>query len=124
MAKDLISRGLVVMATHGDRTQAHRTKALARFKEGKVQILVATDIAARGLDTTDLGIVINFELPNLAEDYVHRIGRTGRAGKSGLAISLVAPEEVQALRSIQRLLKKAIPCEVVESFLPAGASAA
>ncbi len=118
VAKDLISRGLVVMATHGDRTQAHRTKAMARFKEGKVQILVATDIAARGLDTSDLGIVVNYELPNVPEDYVHRIGRTGRAGKSGLAISLVTQGELRLLAPIEKLIKFKIPVVKFEGFTP------
>ena len=119
VSKDLISRGLVCMATHGDRTQAHRTKALARFKEGKIQILVATDIAARGLDTTDLGLVINFELPNLAEDYVHRIGRTGRAGKSGVAVSLITQDEVYLLGPIEQLIKFRIPIVKIDGFSPA-----
>ena len=118
VAKDLESRGLVVMATHGDRTQAHRTKAMARFKEGKIQILVATDIAARGIDTSDLGLVINYELPNLAEDYVHRIGRTGRAGKSGLAVSLVTSGELRLLSAIEKLIKIKIPVVKFEGFVP------
>ncbi len=120
VAKDLISRGLIVMATHGDRTQAHRTKAMARFKEAKVQILVATDIAARGLDTAELGIVINFELPNVAEDYVHRIGRTGRAGKSGLAISLVCQSELRLLAAVEKLIKFKIPVSRFDGFVPKG----
>jgi ATP-dependent RNA helicase RhlE len=119
VAKDLISRGLVVIATHGDRTQAHRTKALARFKERKIDILVATDIAARGLDTTDLGIVINYELPNVAEDYVHRIGRTGRAGKSGLAVSLVTQAEVRLLAAVEEVIKFRIPVVPFGDFTPA-----
>lgn len=116
VAKDLLSRGLVVMATHGDRTQAHRTKAMARFKEGKIKILVATDIAARGLDTTDLGIVINYELPNEPEDYVHRIGRTGRAGRSGMAISLLTQAEVRYLTAVERVIKFKIPHVPFEGF--------
>lgn len=118
VAKDLLDRGLVVMATHGDRTQAHRTKALARFKENKIQILVATDIAARGLDTTDLGLVINFDLPNLAEDYVHRIGRTGRAGKSGQAVSLVTERELRLLDAIEKVIKFKIPVVKFDGFVP------
>lgn len=118
VAKDLISRGLICMATHGDRTQAHRTKALARFKEGKVQVLVATDIAARGLDTSDLGLVINYELPHLAEDYVHRIGRTGRAGKAGVAVSLVTQNELFHLGPIETLIKFKIPLVTVDGFAP------
>jgi ATP-dependent RNA helicase RhlE len=112
------------IAIHSDRTQGERTRALASFKAGEVVALVATDVASRGLDIDSLPHVVNFDLPFEAQDYIHRIGRTGRAGLSGTAISLVAPEEVQALRSIQRLLKRAIPCEVVEQFLPQGASAA
>jgi len=118
VAKDLIERGLLVMATHGDRTQAHRTKAMARFMEGKVKILVATDIAARGLDTSELGIVINYELPNLAEDYVHRIGRTGRAGKSGLAISIITQGEIRYLKAAEQLIKFNIPILEFPGFKP------
>ena len=124
LASYLDRRGVPAIAIHSDRTQGERTRALAAFKAGEVVALVATDVASRGLDSDSLPHVVNFELPFEAQDYIHRIGRTGRAGLSGTALSLVAPEEVQALRSIQRLLKKAIPCEVVESFLPAGASAA
>ena len=124
LASYLDRRGVPAIAIHSDRTQGERTRALAAFKAGEVVALVATDVASRGLDIDSLPHVVNYELPFEAQDYIHRIGRTGRAGASGTAISLVAPEEVQALRSIQRLLKKAIPCEVVESFLPAGASAA
>ncbi len=124
VARDLLDRGLVVMATHGDRTQAHRTKAMARFKEGKIQILVATDIAARGLDTTDLGIVINFDLPNLAEDYVHRIGRTGRAGKSGIAVSLVTQRELKLLSAIEKVIKFKIPVVDFAGFTPKNFAAA
>lgn len=118
VAKDLLSRGLVVMATHGDRTQAHRTKALARFKDGRIKILVATDIAARGLDTSDLNLVINYELPNVAEDYVHRIGRTGRAGKSGAAVSLVSQSELRFLDAVEKLIKFKIEVVEFEGFKP------
>ena len=121
LASYLDRRGVPAIAIHSDRTQGERTRALAAFKAGEVVALVATDVASRGLDIDSLPHVVNYELPFEAQDYIHRIGRTGRAGASGTAISLVAPEEVQALRSIQRLLKRAIPCEVVESFLPAGA---
>ena len=124
LASYLDRRGVPAIAIHSDRTQGERTRALAAFKAGEVVALVATDVASRGLDIDSLPHVVNYELPFEAQDYIHRIGRTGRAGLSGTAISLVAPEEVQALRSIQRLLKKAIPCEVVEQFLPQGASAA
>ncbi|HYO43629.1 MAG TPA: DEAD/DEAH box helicase [Candidatus Limnocylindrales bacterium] len=124
LASYLDRRGVPAIAIHSDRTQGERTRALASFKAGEVVALVATDVASRGLDIDSLPHVVNFDLPFEAQDYIHRIGRTGRAGLSGTAISLVAPEEVQALRSIQRLLKRAIPCEVVEQFLPQGASAA
>jgi ATP-dependent RNA helicase RhlE len=124
LASYLDRRGVPAIAIHSDRTQGERTRALAAFKAGEVVALVATDVASRGLDIDSLPHVINYELPFEPQDYIHRIGRTGRAGASGTAISLVAPEEVQALRSIQRLLKRAIPCEVVEQYLPQGASAA
>lgn len=119
VAKDLIARGLIVMATHGDRSQSHRAKAMARFMEQKIKILVATDIAARGLDTTDLGIVINYELPNQPEDYVHRIGRTGRAGRGGLAISIVTEGEVRYLAAVEKVIKFDIPLENFPGFEPA-----
>jgi ATP-dependent RNA helicase RhlE len=124
LASYLDRRGVPAIAIHSDRTQGERTRALEAFKQGEVVALVATDVASRGLDIDALPHVVNFDLPFEAQDYIHRIGRTGRAGASGTAISLVAPEEVQALRAIQRLLKRAIPCQVVESFLPAGSSAA
>ncbi|MEP0987877.1 DEAD/DEAH box helicase [Ekhidna sp.] len=103
-------------AIHGNKSQGARTKALAGFKEGKVRVLVATDIAARGLDIPLLPHVINFELPNVPEDYVHRIGRTGRAGASGVALSLVSLEEMEYLRDIEKLIDTQIPAETVEGF--------
>ena len=118
IASDLDRHGFAATAIHSDRTQAERIRALADFKSGEVEILVATDVASRGLDIEELPVVVNFELPIKAEDYVHRIGRTGRAGASGIAISLACPDEVDALRAIQRLLRRAIPVEVVEAFLP------
>ena len=118
IASDLDRHGFAATAIHSDRTQAERIRALADFKSGEVEILVATDVASRGLDIEELPVVVNFELPVKAEDYVHRIGRTGRAGASGIAISLACPDEVDALRAIQRLLRRAIPVEVVEQFLP------
>jgi ATP-dependent RNA helicase RhlE len=124
LASYLDRRGVPAIAIHSDRTQGERTRALAAFKAGEIVALVATDVASRGLDIDSLPHVVNYDLPFEAQDYIHRIGRTGRAGASGTAISLVAPEEVQALRGIQRLLKRAIPCKVVESFLPQGATAA
>ena len=101
-----------------DRSQPERTRALEGFKSGEIRVLVATDVAARGLDIEDLPVVVNFELPWNPQDYVHRIGRTGRAGQSGEAISLVCMDEVDLLRGIQRMLKKAIPWTVEEGFVP------
>lgn len=110
--------GISAMAIHGNKSQNARTKALAEFKAGTVRVLVATDIAARGLDIQQLPQVVNFELPNVAEDYVHRIGRTGRAGAAGLAVSLVCAEEMKELKGIERLIKQAIPRQVIASFAP------
>lgn len=110
--------GITAMAIHGNKSQNARTKALAEFKAGGVRVLVATDIAARGLDIQQLPQVVNFELPNVAEDYVHRIGRTGRAGAAGLAVSLVCAEEMKELKGIERLIKQAIPRQVIASFAP------
>jgi ATP-dependent RNA helicase RhlE len=106
------------MAIHGNKSQTARTKALADFKRGELQVLVATDIAARGIDIDQLPHVVNYELPNVPEDYVHRIGRTGRAGASGEAISLVCVDEEIFLRDIERLIKRSIPREVVPGFEP------
>ena len=108
LAEYLDKHGLTAVAIHGNKSQNARTKALADFKAGAVRILVATDIAARGLDIDQLPHVVNFELPNVDEDYVHRIGRTGRAGRSGEAISLVAPDEEKLLKSIERMTKQKI----------------
>ena len=118
LATYLDRRGVAAIAIHGDRTQPERTRALADFRRGEVTVLVATDVASRGLDIEELPYVVNFELPFEAQDYIHRIGRTGRAGLTGEAISLVSMEEVELLRDIQRLLGKAIPVRVVEEFLP------
>ena len=109
LAEYLDKHGLSAVAIHGNKSQNARTKALADFKAGEVRILVATDIAARGLDIDQLPHVVNFELPNVDEDYVHRIGRTGRAGRSGEAISLVAPDEEKLLKSIERMTRQKIP---------------
>jgi len=106
------------MAIHGNKSQTARTKALADFKNGDLQVLVATDIAARGIDIDQLPHVVNFELPNVPEDYVHRIGRTGRAGATGEAISLACVDEDIFLRDIERLIKRSIPREVVPGFEP------
>ncbi len=110
--------GISAMAIHGNKSQTARTKALADFKRGELQVLVATDIAARGIDIDMLPHVVNFELPNVPEDYVHRIGRTGRAGATGEAISLACMDEDIFLRDIERLIKRTIPREVVPGFEP------
>jgi len=116
---ELLERdGITAAAIHGNKSQGARTRALADFKAGEVRVLVATDIAARGIDIDQLPHVVNFELPNVPEDYVHRIGRTGRAGASGEAISLVGPEERAYLRDIEKLLKKKLPVEPVPYFEP------
>ena len=109
LSRKLIMDGIRCSALHGDKSQGARTKALQGFKEGKVTALIATDIAARGLDIDQLPHVVNFDLPAVPEDYVHRIGRTGRAGAEGEAISLVSPEEAHLLAAIEKLLKKQIP---------------
>lgn len=112
------------VAIHANKSQAARTRALAHFRSGAVDTLVATDIAARGLDVDGISHVINFDLPHVAEDYVHRIGRTARAGRSGAAIALAAPEEGKQLAAIERLVGQPIPCEHVAGFAPAPAAAA
>ena len=109
LTKQLLSDGVRAAAIHGNKSQAVRTQALADFKRGAVQTLVATDIAARGLDIAQLPHVVNFDLPHVPEDYIHRIGRTGRAGFTGVAHSLVSPEEQKLLQGIQRLLNHRIP---------------
>ncbi|MEO4046817.1 DEAD/DEAH box helicase [Pseudomonas sp. CAU 1711] len=119
LAEYLCKHGLPAAAIHGNKSQNARTKALADFKAGEVRILVATDIAARGLDIDQLPHVVNYELPNVEEDYVHRIGRTGRAGRSGEAISLVAPDEEKLLKSIERMTKQQIPAGDMQGFDPA-----
>ncbi|HWU83419.1 MAG TPA: DEAD/DEAH box helicase [Methylophilaceae bacterium] len=118
LAEKLVKDGIEAAAIHGNKSQGARTKALADFKSGSVKVLVATDIAARGLDIDQLPQVVNFELPNVPEDYVHRIGRTGRAGSTGAAISLVDEEEVKLLKAIERLIKREIPRVTVEGFVP------
>jgi len=110
--------GIPAAAIHGNKSQSARTKALADFKRGAVRVLVATDIAARGLDIEQLPHVVNFELPNVAEDYVHRIGRTGRAGASGEAVSLVCVDEHHLLAGIERLLKRDLPRVTITGFEP------
>ncbi|HKG57162.1 MAG TPA: helicase-related protein, partial [Candidatus Limnocylindrales bacterium] len=118
LASVLDRQGLEAVAIHSDRTQPERTRALEGFKNGTIRVLVATDVAARGLDIEELPHVVNFELPWNPQDYIHRIGRTGRAGLSGDAISLVSIDEVDLLRGVQRLLKRAIPWTVEEGFIP------
>ncbi len=118
LAGKLENDGISAVAIHGNKSQAARTKALEGFKKGTVRILVATDIAARGLDIDQLPHVVNFDLPNVSEDYVHRIGRTGRAGNKGEAVSLVCIDEHQYLKDIERLLKQEIPKVVIPNFQP------
>ncbi|MEH3022362.1 MAG: DEAD/DEAH box helicase [Pseudomonas oryzihabitans] len=119
LAEYLNKHGLPAAPIHGNKSQNARTKALADFKSNDIRVLVATDIAARGLDIDQLPHVVNFELPNVEEDYVHRIGRTGRAGRNGEAISLVAPDEEKLLKAIERLTKQSIPDGDMQGFDPA-----
>ncbi len=118
LARHLERAGLRTAALHGNKSQSARTRALADFKQGQVRVLVATDIAARGLDIAQLPLVVNFELPHVPEDYVHRIGRTGRAGHDGVALSLVCEDEASRLHTIQRLLGRTLPSAVVDGFAP------
>ena len=114
----LNKQGIATMAIHGNKSQGARTRALAEFKNGDIKVLVATDIAARGLDIEQLPHVVNFELPNVAADYVHRIGRTGRAGASGEAISLVCAEELEDLEGIEGLIGNTIERRELQGFTP------
>jgi ATP-dependent RNA helicase RhlE len=123
LARRLDKAGVKAAALHGDKTQGARTRALGDFKAGKLSALVATDIAARGLDIDALPFVVNFELPNVAEDYVHRIGRTGRAGMEGEAISLVCHDERGNLKDIEKLIKRNLGREVVAGFEPSAVAA-
>ncbi len=116
LAEQLDKDGIPSMAIHGNKSQAARTRALAEFKTAKLQVLVATDIAARGIDIIELPHVVNFELPNVPEDYVHRIGRTGRAGSNGEASSLVCVDEKKLLNDIERLIKREIPVVNIPGF--------
>ena len=118
LAEQLNTDGIPSMAIHGNKSQTARTKALADFKSNAIRVLVATDIAARGLDIDQLPHVVNFELPHVPEDYVHRIGRTGRAGSEGEAISLVCIDEHKLLHDIERLLKYKIPTVTVQGYEP------
>jgi ATP-dependent RNA helicase RhlE len=116
LARQLEMDGLSTAAIHGNKSQAARTRSLSEFKNGDIRVLVATDIAARGLDIDQLPHVVNYELPNVPEDYVHRIGRTGRAGNEGTAVSLVSPEEIKMLKDIERLIRREIPQQVLEGY--------
>ncbi|MEI7536794.1 MAG: DEAD/DEAH box helicase [Comamonadaceae bacterium] len=118
VAEFLVKNGINAMALHGNKSQAARTQALAGFKSGEIRALVATDIAARGIDIDDLPHVVNYEIPNVSEDYVHRIGRTGRAGADGQAVNLVCLDEEGFMQAIERFTKQAIPVEIVEGFMP------
>jgi len=118
LALQLEKNKIHAQAIHGDKSQGARTRALADFKKGSVKVLVATDIAARGIDISELPHVINFDLPDTAENYVHRIGRTGRAGSTGEAISLVCADEVDALSDIEKLIGKLLPRKIIDGFEP------
>src|SRR6266702_5961609 len=122
LARQLEKDGLKTTAIHGDKSQAAQLEALDDFKAAKVQVMVATDVAARGLDIDDLPLVLNYELPYVPEDYIHRIGRTGRAGATGQAISFCAPDEEKLLVEIERLLKRTIPVLPVDGFTVASES--
>lgn len=123
LGRQLQRRGLEIAVIHGDKMQSERLLALDRFKQGQIQLLVATDIAARGLDIAELPCVVNFELPYSPEDYVHRIGRTGRAGAEGLAVSLVAPDEEKLLAAIEKFINKSLPPAPLPSAAPPPVSA-
>ncbi len=118
IAAQLGKKGITATAIHGNKSQGARTRALDEFKKGKVNVLVATDIAARGIDIIELPHVVNFDLPNVAEDYVHRIGRTGRAGSKGEAISLVSADEAKQLFDIERLTQKKLERIMIDDFIP------
>ncbi|MFC2109030.1 DEAD/DEAH box helicase [Bacteroidota bacterium] len=123
LTENLVKAGITAAAIHGNKNQGARTKALANFKNNSIRVLVATDIAARGLDIPLLPHVINFELPNVPEDYVHRIGRTGRAGAVGEAISLVCSEETEYQKEIEKLLKEKLKTDIIEGFEPTDTAA-
>jgi len=118
VASELNLSGLKTSVIHGDKSSGVRKRALEAFKEGKVRVLVATDIAARGLDIPNLAVVMNYDIPHITGDFVHRIGRTGRAGKKGLAITLVSPKEEIALKDVERLIGKAIERDEIEGYTP------
>jgi ATP-dependent RNA helicase RhlE len=118
LARQLGDNGIDAVAIHGNKSQNQRTRALADFKQLKTQALVATDIAARGLDINQLPHVVNFDMPNVPEDYIHRIGRTGRAGAGGEAISLVSADEIDQLSDIESLIRRKLPREIIAGFEP------
>jgi len=118
LAEQLNHDGITALAIHGNKSQGARTRALSEFKDGSLQVLVATDIAARGIDIDQLPHVVNYDLPNVPHDYVHRIGRTGRAGATGEAISLVCVDEHEFLRDIEKLIKRTLPRTVIAGFEP------
>lgn len=118
VANELNLSGLKTSVIHGGKSSGERNRALEGFKEGKVRVLVATDIAARGLDIPTLGVVMNYDIPHVTGDYIHRIGRTGRAGAKGLAITLISPGEMVALREVERLMGKTLPQEKLEGYAP------
>ncbi len=118
VAEYLVKNGIQALALHGNKSQAARTQALAGFKSGDIRALVATDIAARGIDIDDLPHVVNYDIPNVCEDYVHRIGRTGRAGADGTAVNLVCLDEEGFMQAIERFTKQDIPVKIVEGFMP------
>ena len=118
LVKQLAEEQIYAAAIHGNKSQSQRTKALAEFKSGELHILVATDIAARGIDIDQLPCVVNYDLPQVPEDYVHRIGRTGRAGASGLAVSLVSADEIGQLTAIEKLIKRKLERVEIKDFEP------
>jgi ATP-dependent RNA helicase RhlE len=123
LCQQLQGAGINAAAIHGNKSQGARVRALSDFKEGAITALVATEVAARGLDIKELPYVVNYELPNVPEDYVHRIGRTARAGGSGRAVSLVAPDEAPLLRDIEQLLRRTLPVLALPAFEVPPASA-
>jgi ATP-dependent RNA helicase RhlE len=118
LVKQLDKNQITAVAIHGNKSQGARTRALAAFKKSNVRVLVATDIAARGIDINQLPQVVNFDLPNVPEDYVHRIGRTGRAGESGQAVSLVSADEIKQLKDIERLIGRILERRLIDGFEP------
>ena len=118
LVKQLGRDGISTVAIHGDKNQNERTRALAKFKANRVRVLVATDVAARGLDINELPHVVNFDLPKVPEDYIHRIGRTGRAGSEGEGISLVSADEVKLLGAIETLIRQTLVREIETGFVP------